>query len=721
MQQVAIKKESQGLVNPLNFPEMKLKDVQIFKNQDRVSIFYKNFCYGSFERKDKFSRNFFLVQLHQSGKLKLKELSKVFGLGYQQCSNIVVRFKQNGIEGLKDEQGEGFCNRRVIDDKIGGYILEMREAGKSYEEISKGIRFKYRKKIKARSLSCWMYRQKQNLILQEVEKVKPLEGDFFEGEGVEVATVGLGEGLISEESSEWSYNSYAGAMILYSMIEHSGMLKPFLGLQSKISNGKSWLNERILLTLFFLHALRFKSVEQSKHILGKDFKQIVGGDFLRLQWLRYGADSIVEVEGFTQAMTEYFKNMVLLTEKEDKIFYTDGHFSSYYGKRKVPMGWDPRRQQGFKGRNTVFLHNSQGENIYLFESATNTTLSNDIEVLVENMKNHGMELKGKTLAFDRGGYSARCFDFLTKNKLYYISYLKHRKKEALIEEKEFRNIKFIDDQGVEVEYFLFEKEPRESRRGKVRTIILLSKGGRQIPVITTNPYLKMEEVVYRLQRRWREENCFKYMIEHFGVDLLTTYKTEIAPDKIIKSPHPKRKEINQQMKQKKNELRNLESELGRKVEAQGSSTQPLSEFYERETDLNIAIKSIQVEIDRLEREKETIPTKQSKNLKDDHVIISQKRRLLINAIKAMNYNAEKWLQEKLFKYHNKKDETLSMLSRLWHQPGKIRMSQKKVEVELERLDFGAMRTSLDKLLKELKENNLLRMPDGRELSIVQAR
>ena len=80
-------------------------------------------------------------------------------------------------------------------------------------------------------------------------------------------------------------------------------------------------------------------------------------------------------------------------DRGDGICYTDGHFSSYYGKRKVPKGYDPRRQMGFRGRNTIFLHNSQGEVLYLFESPVNTSLSNDIEKMTGDVEVLGMEWK----------------------------------------------------------------------------------------------------------------------------------------------------------------------------------------------------------------------------------------------------------------------------------------------------------------------------------------
>lgn len=373
-----------------------------------------------------------------------------------------------------------------------------------------------------------------------------------------------------------------------------------------------------------------------------------------------------------------------------------------------------------RGRNTIYLHNSQGENVYLFESPTNTTLSNDIEELVAGMEKVAIELKGKTLFFDRGGWSARCFRFLRLKNLYFGSYLKNRDKERLIDRALFVASEVVADDGEIIRYEVFEKEARETRHGRLRTIVLLDDG-KQIPIVCTNPHLSAGEIVYRLSRRWREENCFKYMIDHFGIDLLTTYKTEVAPDKVISRPHRQRKEVNQVIKQKQNELGKLRAELATKIQKNGEkSGKTIQEFFGEESELNLAIKNVQVDLDILQRKREATPTKEKINLKDDHVIIAQKRRLFMNALKALNYNSEKWLQKIFNRFHAKQDEVLSLIRSVIRHPGEIRFGATSVEVRLKELPSGVMGRSLDKVLEILQDNSDLKFADGRRLVITQA-
>lgn len=624
MQLVDVNLENQGakIAEQPDLFALGLKDLELHRSSDSVVIFCRGFCVFTFTPDDRFSRNYCIVQFHLAGGINLECLSELFQLSYQHCSRILSRFKEKGIEGLKEEKSKRFGNRGIINEEVAAVIKEERLKGTSYEQISEKIRFLFKKRLRPGSIRNWMSKIGDIAANIAVDPVQ-LEID-------------VGQEVVEEvEQRAWHRNVYAGSMILYAMIERSGFLRPFEEYvrEDFLKKQTSASVRRVVLTLFFLHAIRRKNIEQGKHVFGKDFCQIIGGSFLRLQPLRYAIDDIVEAEGFDQAINAYFRDLIKLTEKEDRIYYTDGHFSTYYGKSSVPKGWDPRRQMAYKGRNTVYLHNSVGEIIYFFESATNTSLSSDIEKLIEDVEKIGMELKRKTLIFDRGGYSQRCFYFLKiKKKMYFVTYLKNRKKERQIPENQFKVCHVETEDGEKIEYRIFEGERRWARCGAVRVIILLADDGHQIPILTNNPWLKAETIVYLLSRRWREENCFKYMIEHFGVDLMTTYKTEEAPDKIIKRANPDRQAINREIAKKKSDLMKFKNELATKLTSKLSST-TIHQFFEEEKELELKIKNAQVDIDLLMRKREGIASKIEVNLKDDYVIIAQKRRLFINSIK----------------------------------------------------------------------------------------
>jgi hypothetical protein len=208
------------------------------------------------------------------------------------------------------------------------------------------------------------------------------------------------------------------------------------------------------------------------------------------------------------------------------------------------------------------------------------------------------------------------------------------------------------------------------------------------------------------------------MIEHFGIDLLTSYKTEEAPDKIILKPNPERTSINKLIAQKKSELQKLQSEFANKIiENEIFDLKVDKTFLEDQAKQKLKIKNLKVDIELLKLQREKISSKIAINLKENNVIMSQKRRLFLNAIKALNYNSEKWLQKIFLKFHAKEDETLSLIRNLLKHPGQFRENDSLVEVVIDPFESRPMRETVKRVLAGIDQNSGIRLPDGRLLRI----
>ena len=147
------------------FP-VEYKDLQVVRWGGKVSVFCNDFCFCSYDMTDKFARNYCIVQLHLSGGVKLIRLSELFSLGYQQCSNILQKYKCSGLEGIFEKTKNGHFNRRLIDEEVGKFILDQRTEGKIYKEISESIQFKFKKKIKKESIRSWVRSEEHTSELQ---------------------------------------------------------------------------------------------------------------------------------------------------------------------------------------------------------------------------------------------------------------------------------------------------------------------------------------------------------------------------------------------------------------------------------------------------------------------------------------------------------------------------------------------------------------------------
>jgi len=718
--------------------------VGLLEQGDDCFLFCRGQLLGTYEHRDLYARNILLVQLFLCQNINPKILSSVFHLSVPYISTLVGEYRRLGSEGLRNNTAKKALNSQKIKGKVADYLIDLlaKEERPTYQEAACLVKKRFRKTISASRIgNGWredkkMQSDHRHMVQQslkgedyslpevvskgreEQDAAHVDDEDAVEFEGVREQ--GVHEVEEESDRSPWQYNVVAGSFLLYGMLNKGQFLRPFIdGIQGALYQGKKSV-ERVILTLFFMHGLRLKSIEQTKHLSEEHFSPLVLGAFYRQQRLRYAIDDIVRHKHFDRTLSAHFQNLSQQTDRSDEIYYTDGHFSCYYGKYAVPKGYDSRRQQPSRGRKTIYLHNSLGHNVLSFESPTNTTLSVDIETLIEKMSGAFGEVKGKTLFFDRGGFSAKCFKEIKRNEMYFTPYLKHRKKGPEVDLDLFEEHE-IELAGETIKDRLFEKAQETKVYGKLRTILFIGKQGKQIPVISTNLTLSAAEIVARLQKRWVEENGFKYRGEHYNIDLLTPYKVEQAPDKIMIRADPKRKEMNGEISVKEQELKKLKEDYATRFQAvEAKKTVTIEDFEKQEGALLFAIKNVEMELGLLALEKDDIPTKVVSNLKDECVMTQQKRRLFINLIKAMNYNCEKALQDLFSQYHPKKDETLSLIRHVLKTPGWIRLGRNLVEVKLERLDSKTAAMSLDRVLEALSKKDYFKLPDGRELAIVQA-
>lgn len=713
------------------------REVQVIHGNEREHfVFLRGRLLASYAHSDLYTRNFLIVQLFINHRVRQGVLSEVFGLSVAHISRMVKRYRVKGSAGIVDSLDVRIKNNRKISAAAADYLTNLlsQTDRPTYEQVADRVNKRFGIGVSAGRIGNWWRAERsahagrdanqtgaiQISLVHEQTAVAPLPEEVNEDKAPAVSPPGQGNKQGPGDASQWQNNAVAGSFILYALLYKSQFLRPFVkGICGALYQGKQSV-ERVMLSLFFMHALRLKSIEQSKHLSAEHFGALVLGRFYRQQSLRKAIDVITGHQQFDEVVSLHYRNLSHQTQLGDEIYYVDGHFSCYYGKHTIPKGYDSRRKQPARGRNTVYLHNSLGHHVLSFESPTNTTLSVDIETLIEKMNETHGRVEGKTLFFDRGGFSAKCFKRIKREGMYFATYLKHRKKESEIDLDRFSE-EAIEIDGETIKDRIHEKARQTKAYGVVRTIVFIGRQGKQIPIITTNPELSAAEIVARLQKRWVEENGFKYMREHFNIDLLTTYKTEQAPDKIMTRRNPKRKEINRMISSKKQELKALRDRYSNRIDqVKNKEAMTIATFEQQEEKLKFAIKNKEMELGLLEHKRQEVAVKVQSNLKDECVISRRKRRLFINLIKCMNYNCEKWLQDLFCQIHPKKDETLSLIRQVLKTPGRIRQQGDVVEVELNRLDSNVQATSLDNVLDRLSQYNYLKLPDGRGLNIKQA-
>jgi len=322
---------------------------------------------------------------------------------------------------------------------------------------------------------------------------------------------------------ERRHSRYAGALMLFASLtklDLFGILES-LGASSGPSRRLGW--KQAVSALVFCFALRFRSVEDSKNALREDLGVILGERRSpSVQSLRKKVCALAESVDPVTLSRKLFRSYVKLEPVWEGLYYIDGHFCPYYGQHATPKGWDAKRHLAAKGHTDTYVHDARGRVLFFLSQPLNSSLARAIPSLVEEIRQvHG---QGPfTLVFDRGGYSGKVFRYLKQQGIGFLTYLKGRKAGRRYPVKEFQTSWFSLDNQRHT-YRVYEKKTRVTDAGMVRTIVFIGNDAKQIPVLTNlDASFQPAKVIHCLKLRWRQENSFKYLSEHYGIEQFIQY------------------------------------------------------------------------------------------------------------------------------------------------------------------------------------------------------
>jgi hypothetical protein len=338
---------------------------------------------------------------------------------------------------------------------------------------------------------------------------------------------------------------YAGAMILYAALRWLGVWDVFKSLGASVGPTR-WLGwAQTVAAVVFCFALRFRSIEDWKNGLRRDLGVLIGQpsapSVLSMRTKVKALAESVDAVALSRAM---FERYLALEPVWEGLYYVDGYFCPYYGQQPTPRGWDAKRRLAVKGHTDVYVHDARGRVLFFFSQPLNDSLARAIPGVVQQIRRvHGQQ--PFTLVFDRGGYSGDTFRFLQAEGIGFITYLKGRSARRRYASKQFRP-GWFSFEGRRHSYQWFEKKTRMRTVGLIRTILFLGEEGQQIPLLTNlKPTAKAAKVIHCLRLRWRQENSFKFLSEHYAIEQIIQYGAEPeTQDRLI--PNPRRKALKEQ-------------------------------------------------------------------------------------------------------------------------------------------------------------------------------
>jgi hypothetical protein len=196
--------------------------------------------------------------------------------------------------------------------------------------------------------------------------------------------------------------------------------------------------------------------------------------------------------------------------------------------------------------------------------------------------------------------------------------------------------------GLLVTMKLAERGTQLSNKLWLREIRRLTEGGHQTSILTTNFQAPMPTLAVSLFARWSQENFFRYMREHYGLDRLIEYGTEPIPDAIL-VVNPAWRKLDSQIRSKAGQRHRLAARFGALTLSDQSTEFQIPGFEQRKGDMREEIQVLDLEIGNLKQLRMNtghhIPVK-SLPEQDQFTRLRTERKHFIDTLKMIAYRAE---------------------------------------------------------------------------------
>jgi hypothetical protein len=315
----------------------------------------------------------------------------------------------------------------------------------------------------------------------------------------------------------------------------------------------------IFLLIAFLALARVKSIEAARYEPPGEWGKLIGLDRIpEVRTLRQKIDLLCQDgETVREWSGVLAQEWMKVNPQTAGCLYVDGHVRVYHGSlTPLPKRYVSRQRLCLRGTTDYWVNAMDGQPFFVVTQAVDPGLRKVLEEQIvprllgevpgqptQEQLDADRLLARWTLIFDREGYSPELFARLWQDRVAVITYRKFTDEQDYWREEEFRlhTVKLVN--GEQVQLWLAERGVRLSNGLWVREIRRRDEQtGHQTAILTTDFRRALEPVAAAMFARWCQENFFRYMGEHYGLNRLIEYGTEPVPDTtLVSNPALKRK------------------------------------------------------------------------------------------------------------------------------------------------------------------------------------
>jgi hypothetical protein len=242
------------------------------------------------------------------------------------------------------------------------------------------------------------------------------------------------------------------------------------------------------------------------------------------------------------------------------VFYVDGHVRAYQGGRKIAKTHLSRLKFPAPATVETWISDASGDPVLVVMADPGASLAMELRRLLPDLRRAVGDDRRVLVGFDRAGWSPALFEHMDAQGFDVLTWRKGSAED--VDPTLFTDAAYTDETGrtrqwrvADTTVDLSIDDDQVFTMRQVSLLVANNKTGRgeqgqastrQIHILTTRGDLPVEQVIYRMGSRWRQENYFRYARMHFDLDSHDAYATtEDDPTRLV--PNPAKKKAHQQV------------------------------------------------------------------------------------------------------------------------------------------------------------------------------
>lgn len=512
------------------------------------------------------------------------------------------------------------------------------------------------------------------------------------------------------------------ALIANGLFEHLQKTFPSLG--------GYYTTLQVITLLAYMALCRIKTVEQLQYAAPGELGKLMGLDRVpEVRCLRNKLSQL-STDDAPQTWAGLLSAQWLEADPDRAgTLYVDGHVRLYHGKQtELPRRYVSRQRLCLRGTTDYWVNDAVGQPFFAVERPIDQGMlealqSDIVPRLLKDVPNQPSpeELKSDpyrcrfVIVFDREGYSPVFFkEMWDTHRVACITYHKFPKEKW--REEEFVETQVTLPRGETVSLKLAERGSwiGDRKHGLwVREIRKLNASGHQTSLISSAYRQLAVQDAAGLFSRWCQENFFRYMMEHYAIDLLSEYRTEEIPGTNRPVVNPRWRELDRRFRSLKTKLQRRHAEFAAHTLHPETDTdiKAVSKWEQRKSELVETIQQLEHEWEEVQRQRTATPH----HLEWDELPTADKferlapsRKRLLDTVKLIAYRAETALMQIVRATLSREDDARSLVRELFRSAADLvpDLESGELRIAVHSLSNPRSNRAIEHLLAELNASEL---------------